>query len=81
MLCIGVVCINGKNIPNSVGAGAFGQPDRSGGAYGQNAYGAYGSMLQQAAYAGAPGAAASPYGANYGMFIFLWIQMSRFFCY
>jgi len=52
--------------PDMSGAAAFGQADRSGGAFGQSAYGAYGSMLQQASYAGAPGAAASPYGATYG---------------
>ena len=50
---------------------AFGQADRSGGAFGQSAYGAYGSMLQQAGYAGAPGAAASPYGAGYGIPIYV----------
>ncbi|XP_065059804.1 RNA-binding protein Musashi homolog 2-like isoform X2 [Rhopilema esculentum] len=44
---------------------AYGQADGSAGAYGQNAYGAYGSMLQQAGYAQAPGAAAGPYGAGY----------------
>ncbi len=46
---------------------AFGQ-DRSQ-AYGaQGGYGGYGSMMQQAAYAQAPGAAAGPYGAGYGMY-------------
>lgn len=56
---------------------AFGQPDRTAGAYGQSAYGAYGSMLQQAGYAGAPGAAASPYGTGYGnVFPFIYVTVS-----
>lgn len=48
------------------GQGAYGQ-DRGQGAYGQGAYGAYGSMMQQAGYAQAPGAAAAPYGVGYDM--------------
>ena len=46
-------------------AGGFSQGERAG-PYTPAAYGAYASMMQQQ-YAQAPGAAAAPYGAGYGM--------------